>query len=230
MRKRVVDSCSGTSQSPSLSFSDVSGTDRVVIPFMKKQFVELWDVLVLAVWTVLLLCIDVRFVWPCVVASACVCMRSRDLQAHECLAALYMLRHTCGAPRSPTAWLACPILALGVWARFDSYLKQPAMTRRLYTLLAVFLCLTLLHSTADLHWIAITRLLAYTLMTRYGVFNGMDTWDTIAQCAWILCSTPVCLLLLMPQANDAITSYPMGPSKRQSGYIWTAHGVAREEV
>ena len=220
-------------QVSSSTSSDVSGTERVAIPFMKRHVVELWDVLAIVVWVLLLVFIDVRFVWPCVVASACVCMRSRDLQAQECVMALYMLRHTCGAPRSPTAWLACPIIVLGVWARFNSYLSLPAITRRFYTLLAVFVCLTLLHSTADVYYVSIIRLLAYVLLTRYGVYNSMDPWDTIAQSIWILCSPPLVLILTLPQANDAISTHPIHGSYtrvKSASYIWTAHGVAREEV
>ena len=101
---------------------------------MTVQIIELWDVLVIAMWTSMQLVMGVRFTWPIVVVISCVCMRNRDLEIHECVAALYMLRHTCGAVAVPTSWLAVPVLVLGVLSRFTFYRERDALERRLYVL------------------------------------------------------------------------------------------------
>jgi len=196
---------------------------------MSRPVVELWDVLVVSTWTVMVFFLDVHYVWPCIVASVCVCMRRRDLDVHEGLLAMYMLRHACGATRAPTPWLAAPVVGLGVISRFGVYLGLESMARRLYTLLGIFLCLALLHSTADNQWVSFARLVLYTGTTRHAVFHGMDSWDAAAQSVWLLCCPPYALIMIVPQANDALAIYP--PRRRlKSSSIWTVHGVASEEV
>lgn len=200
---------------------------------MKPEQIDLWDVLVTMCWLLLVVYVDVKYAWPCVVAIACICMRTRDLQAHECLLALYMLRHACGAMRSPSEWMSVPILALGVCARFNVYLELSALQRRFYTIVAVYICLALLHSTEDKHYVAVLRLVSYTVLTRYAVCGTTDTWDAIAQCVWILCCPAVALVLLVLQVNDTISMGPCDPlpsRRRAKPVIWTAHGVAPQEV
>jgi hypothetical protein len=196
---------------------------------MTRHVVELWDVLVVSAWASMVFYLDVRYVWPCIVASACVCMRSRDLEVHEALLAMFMMRHACGAMRAPTPWLSAPVIAVGIWSRFGSYLGRDPMTRRLYTLLSIFICLALLHSTADKSWVSFIRLLLYTCTTRQAVFNSMDSWDASAQSMWLLCCPPYALFLIVPQVNDQLSIYP--PRRRTKvNDIWTAHGVAAETV
>lgn len=199
------------------------------MPLMSRHAVELWDVLVVSAWTVMLFFLDVRYVWPCLVASACVCMRSRDLDVHEAVLAMFMMRHTCGAMRAPTVWLSVPIIAVGGWSRFESYLDLAPMARRLYTLMGVFICLALLHSTADPSWVSFMRLVLYTGTTRHAVFHKMDSWDAVAQSMWLLCCPPYALLLVVPQLNDQLAIYPPQRRTRQRD-IWTAHGIAAEPV
>jgi hypothetical protein len=201
----------------------------MVIPLMSRHAVELWDVLVVSAWAAMVFYLDVRYVWPCIVASACVCMRSRDLDVHEGLLAMFMMRHACGAMRAPTPWLSAPVIAVGVWSRFGSYLGLDPMARRLYTLLGVFVCLALLHSTADAAWVSFMRLLLYTGATRHAVFHSMDSWDAVAQSMWLLCSPPYALCLVVIQLNDQLSIYPPRRRTRQSE-IWTAHGTAQETV
>ena len=199
---------------------DVNGTDRVPIPLMTMSVFELWDVLVLASWAAILVSLDTTYVWPCVVASACTCMRDRDLEATECIGALYMLRHTCGAIRAPTQWLSIPVVALAVWARFASYLNMENLKRRFMTLAACFICLALLHSTEDNRWVAFLRLCAYTAFTRYSVHSKMDAWDAIAQCVWMLCCIPSVLILIVPQLNDMLSAQ-QAHRRRPRSNVWT---------
>lgn len=187
---------------------------------MKIPHVELWDVLVLVLWASVQYLQETKYVWPFVVAISSICMRDRDLSISECVAALYMLRHSCGAMHTPSQWLSVPVVALAVWARFDSYLSMDNLQRRFTTLLACFLCLALLHSTADDCWVAILRLVSYTALTRIALGTYMDAWDAVAQCAWILCCPPWVLLLLLLQGNDVMSSY-LYSRRRATSAVWT---------
>jgi hypothetical protein len=196
---------------------------------MKRDVVELWDVLCLSTWASLQLTLDVKYAWPAVILCACIVTRTRDMHEHEVIAALYMLRHSCGATRAATAWLSAPVVALGVFSRMKRYLDLEPMTRRACVLAAIVLCTVLLHDAADLPVVAVVRLVLYTATTRHGMLQDLDTWDCIAQSIWLLCVPMYVLVLAVLQINDACSIYP-GKIMRRSYEVWTSDGVAHAEV
>lgn len=174
------------------------------------------------------LVLDTRYTWPMVVVAACISMRTRDLEAHECVVALYMLRHTCGAMQSPTAWLCLPVMALGTWSRLKQYQCLPPLTRRACVLAASTLCLVLLHTVTDAPWTACARVVLYVGTTRQACVNRSDSWDAVAQSMWLLSVPSYALYLVIFQLNDALSIYP--PRRKLSSCVWTTHGIAHEEV
>ena len=195
---------------------------------MTHQVVDPWDVLVVASWLVMQLVLDSRYTWPVVVVAGCICMRTRDLEVHECMVAMYMLRHTCGAMHAPTAWLSTPVVALGAWARLKQYQCLAPLTRRACVLASAVLCLVLLHSVTDAPWTACVRVVLYVATTRHSCLHRADTWDAVAQSVWLLCVPSYALGLVVFQLNDALSIYP--PRRRPSSCIWTTSGVSHEEV
>ena len=195
---------------------------------MKTRVVEVYDVLVMSGWVAMQVTHDTHYVWLLVVCTACYCMHDRDLSAHEALAALYLLRHTCGAARSPTAFLSVPVVALGVLSRFKLYLSATVLVRRRTVLLFAVVCLTLLHETADAPWVAVTRLALYIGTTRYAIVHDIDPFDAIAQSMWLLCTPSYALCLVLLQLNDMLALYPL--PRRRARTVWTMHGVSSEEV
>lgn len=195
---------------------------------MTQQVIDPWDVLVVASWLVMQLVLDTRYTWPVVIATACICMRTRDLDAHEGMMAMYMLRHTCGAMHAPTAWLSAPVLLLGAWSRLKQYQCLDPLTRRACVLASAMLCLVLLHSVADAPWVACVRAVLYVATTRHACLHRADSWDAVAQSVWLLCVPPYALGLVVFQLNDALSIYP--PRRRPSSCIWTTSGVSHEEV
>ena len=188
---------------------------------MPLHAVALWDVLMVSSWLAMQLVLGVRYTWPVIVVSACVCMRDRDLEAHECIIALYMLRHTCGAIHAPTIWLAIPAAVLGCWSRFNSYRVMDPLQRRVYVLVASAICLLLLHRTSDASWTSCTRVVLYVATTRHAVLNQADPWDAVAQSIWLLCVPSYSMVLVAAQLNDALGLYPVRKLKPTSS-VWTA--------
>ena len=195
---------------------------------MKTRVVEPYDVLVISGWVAMQVTHDMHYVWLLVVCTGCYCMHDRDLSVHEVLALLYLLRHTCGALHSPTAFLAVPVVALGVLSRFKMYLSATVLVRRRAVLFFAAVCLTLLHETADAYWVAIARVILYIFTTRHATVHDVDPFDAVAQSMWILCAPSYALLLVVLQINDMLAVYPM--RRRRSRPVWTVQGVSQELV
>ena len=195
---------------------------------MKTRVVEPYDVLMISGWVAMQLTHDMHYVWLLVVCTGCYCMHDRDLGVHEVLVALYLLRHTCGALRSPTAFLAVPVVALAALSRFKAYLSATVLVRRRAVLFFAAVCLTLLHETADAYWVAIARVMLYIFTTRHATVHDVDPFDAVAQSMWILCAPSYALCLVVLQLNDMLAVYPM--HRRRSRVVWTAHGISQEEV
>lgn len=188
---------------------------------MTTDVLVLWDVLTISAWLIMQLVLGVRYTWPVVVLSSCTCMRNRDLEAHECIIALYMLRHTCGAIPAPTMWLAIPSVLLGVWARFNSYCTMEVLHRRICVLTGAAICLLLLHHTADVPWVSCTRVVLYVATTRHAVLNNADPWDAVAQSIWLLCVPAFVLVIVVVQLNDVLGMYGVSRTKYVTSSVWT---------
>lgn len=186
---------------------------------MKRTVVELWDVLSIAIWVSVQLTNEFYYTWSITVAVCCVCMNDRDLEVHEIFAAMYMLRSTCGALRSPNAALCLPIIALACVARTEGYLKAAVFARRRCVLLCVFLCLTMLHNNADPTFAAIGRLVMYVATTRYACVKRVDPYDAVAQCAWMLSVPYYVLPLAVLQLNTILDLFPTRQRRRQAA-VW----------
>ena len=192
---------------------------------MNHKEVQLWDVLSITVWLVNVFLLRLRFTWISIVACACVCMHNRDLDVHEIFLALFMLRYSCGAIVCRPSWLTVTVVLLAVWSRFSSYLSMEPLKRRLCTLIAAFMSLTILHVTGELQWIVAVRVVLYVAVTRYGASLSIDSWDCVAQSGWILSCTPYTLFLAVLQINDMISSPIVGRRTKGSSYVWTKNGV-----
>ena len=196
---------------------------------MKRTVIELWDVLIVAIWTSVQLTREFYYTWSITVAACCVCLNDRDLDVHEIFAAMYILRSVCGAIRSPAAAMSIPVIALACAARSDEYLKAGVLTRRRCVLACVFLCLTMLHNSADPSYAAIVRLVMYVATTRYACTQRVDTYDAVAQCAWMLCVPYYALPLAVVQLNTILDLCPTSRRRRKDG-VWTANGVSETLV
>jgi len=192
---------------------------------MNKRLVEVWDVLVISAWAGMQYTCDLHYVWPIVIALSCYCMHDRDMELHESVAAMYMLRHTCGAMHSPNDFLCFPVVALACAARFKSYLGAAVLLRRRCVLLSAVLCLALLHRSTDTPWIAVARLVMYVGTTRHAILHHVDPYDCVAQSMWMLCVPVYGLLLSVLQFNDILAIYP---GRRRASAVWTVHGIATD--
>ena len=192
---------------------------------MNAKQVQMWDVLIITVWLVNVFLLQLRFTWISVAACACICMHNRDLDIHETFVALHMLRYTCGAIECPTPWLTAPVILLGVWSRFSSYLSMQCLKRRLCTLISAFMSLSILHVTSELPVVVAMRVALFVVLTRYGKYLNVDSWDCVAQSGWILSCTPYVLCLVVLQVNDMISSPAVNRRAKGPSYVWTSKGV-----
>jgi len=207
--------------------SDVSGRDRIPIKFEMSPV--LWDVFSITFHALLHLYIGPVNAWPAVALLCAVCAVDRDLDIHEMVAAVYILRFACSTTRvdGATAYVVCALVTIGsLSAHMPAYATLPHTYRR-PVLFALVICAVMLRypwNTDPI--ISVLRLIMYTAVTRYSVsVQKQDSWDAAARSIWML-SLPfyLCALMLIPigkQLLDALYEQrPIGAS-----YTWSSVAV-----
>lgn len=188
---------------PIAGSSDMTGLERITIIFGMRP--NLYDVLSVVTYALLRFYIGAEHAWPVVALMCAVCAADRDMDIHEVVSAVYMLRFACrtdsitGTP----AYCACLVAgALSLGSSATGYTDLSHVYRRVCLFVAVVLSVMVRYPwNADAH-MSVCRLLAYTLCTRYMVGSlGRDPWDAAVQCMW---------LLALPMYTYALIMYPVG--------------------
>lgn len=171
----------------------------------------LWDVLSVATYTMLRFYIGAEHAWPVVAVLCSICALKRDLEIHELVSVVYMLRYACRTDSiaGTAAWCAC--IAVGMASAFahtDTYAALDYVIRRASLFCTAVLSIMLRYAWNTDPLESVFRLTVYTLYTRYLVSTlKYDPWDAAVQCIWLL-SVPIYAysILLMPFAQNAYAS------------------------
>ena len=210
--------------------SDVAGRDRIVITYSMKLI--LWDVLSVTAHSLLHMYIGTEHAWLILAVLCGVCAIDRDLEMHEVVSAIYMLRYACRTVEvdGVVAYMSCAfVLLISCWAHSEAYLTMHHMHRRGTLFAAIVLAVMVRYTWNSNPYVSITRLVAYTIVTRRSVtFLLQDTWDSSAQCIWIF-AAPLYLLYagaMWPVVVSACDWYTKSaPGKHKYRTVWSSTGI-----
>jgi len=185
---------------------------------MTTTVVETWDVLAVTVNALLHLTVGPSNAFPFVMLIYCLASLNRDLDVHEAAAAVYMLRHACGAVRiaagSSYAAATCTV-GLALWSRSPAYLGYHHIVRRGCVLLGIGISMLVLHGDGDGGIISVLRFALFVGATRYDTnVAELDPWDACAHSMWLLAVPAVLMALLIfhprkpPQHEHMDAWYP----------------------
>jgi len=163
----------------------------------------LWDVLSVTVHALLHTYIGPVNAWPAVAVLCAVCALDRDLDIHELVSAVYMLRYSCSTTSvsGPTAYVVCVLVTAGsAAAHMKAYMTLPHTFRR-PCLFALVLASVMLRYPWNVDpMVSVLHLVLYTVVTRHRVSSlRQDSWDAAVQSIWIL-AAPIyaCAILIIP--------------------------------
>jgi len=150
----------------------------------------LWDVLSVSTYALLRFYIGPEHAWPIVAVLCGICALNRDLDIHELVSVVYILRYACRTDSIDGAAALCAWIVVGIvsaCAHTERYTTMDHVFRR-----ACLFCTAILSIMVRYPWntdasMSVCRLLIYTLYTRHtvGVLKH-DTWDAAVQCVWFL--------------------------------------------
>lgn len=160
---------------------------------------ELWDVLSVTTHALLHLVIGQSHAWPIVAVMCAVCALDRDLEIHEIVAALYILRFSCNTVvlDGIVAYVPCLITAgVSAYAHLEAYLALGHVYRRAALFVTVVLAVMTRYTWNTTPEMSIGRLVVYTMLTRRArAILKQDSWDSSVQCVAVLC-VPFYLLVV----------------------------------
>jgi len=189
----------------------------------------LWDVLSITVHSLLHLYVGPVNAWPAVALLCAVCAVDRDLDIHEMVSAVYILRFACSTTSidGATAYVVCALVAAGsLCAHMPAYATLPHTGRRPFLFALLISAVMLRYPWNTDPMVSVLHLIMYTAVTRHSVsVQKQDSWDAAARSIWML-ALPLylCALMLIPigkQLLDALYAQrPIGPR-----YIWSSVAV-----
>ena len=169
---------------------------------------ELWDVLSVTTHALLHLAIGQSHAWPIVAVLCAVCALDRDLEIHEIVAVIYMLRFSCNTVvlDGIIAYVPCLITAaVSAYAHLEAYLSLHHKYRRAALFVTAVMAVMTRYTWNTTPEVSIGRLVVYTLLTRRArAILQQDSWDSAVQCIAVLC-VPL-YLLIVPVAWPAVTA------------------------
>ena len=187
--------------------------------------------------TLLHLYIGPEHAWLTLAALCGVCAVDRDLEMHEFVAAIYMLRYACRTIQAEGmfAYMACTVvLMLACWSHSEAFLTLHHVYRRGAVYAAVMLSVMIRYPWNFDPYVSVGRLLVYTVITRRSVtYLSQDTWDSAVQCMWIF-SAPLYVLYagvawpVLVATYSWHTTSARGTSKRRT--VWSSSGIEMDVV
>ena len=197
----------------------------------------LWDVLSVTAHTLLHLYIGPEHAWLLLAVLCGVCALDRDLEMHEIVAAIYMLRFACQTVEANGigAYLSCIlVLCVSCWAHTEAFLTLHHMYRRGATYAVIILAVMIRYPWNFDPYVSIGRLVVYTVITRrYVTYLSQDTWDSSAQSIWIF-SAPLYVLyagILWPFLVAAYNWHAQSaPGKHKVRTVWSSTGIEMDVV
>ena len=180
---------------------------------MFLQEFTLWDVASVTTYGIIRMYVGVRHAWPIVVTVALACSLDRDMEFHEMVHMLYMLRKTCGSVHlhGSVGYMMCTVLlSVCIWSRSLNYASRGHVIRRATVSVAIFLSILVHYDWNDNHLFSVARLLVYIVLTRASLCspNTFDTWDVAVQNMWLFVVPSYAYLFLLLQ----VIGYHVFPS------------------
>ena len=199
--------------------------------------VLLWDVLSVTAHALLHIYVGPQHAWLVLAILCAVCALDRDLDMHEIVAAVYMLRYACRTieVEGVVAYLTCSvILVVSCWAHSEGFLTLHHISRRGAVYTVVVLAVMIRYPWNADPYMSVARLLFYTVITRRSVtYLLQDTWDSSAQCMWIF-AAPVyvlCAGVAWPIVHAAYSWHTQSaPGKHKVRTVWSSSGVEMDVV
>lgn len=197
----------------------------------------LWDVLSIVSHTLLHVYVGPEHAWPVLAVVCGVCAVDRDLEMHEMVAAVYMLRFACrtAALEGSAAYLSCSlVIFVSLWAHTEAYLTMHYVFRRgvLYT--AIVLAVMVRYPWNEDPLASVARLMAYTMLARRSVTGlSQDSWDVATQCIALFTAPLYALyaLVIWPVAAAVHDWYGRpNASHRRRRTVWSANGIADDDM
>ena len=160
---------------------------------------EVWDVLSVMCHAMLHLFIGSAHAWPVVALTCGASALHRDLDIHELVAAIYMLRFACNTITlvDHIAFVPCMLVAVvSSVAHLDAYTCASYYIRRATLFAAVIPAVMIRYTWNSTPYGSILRLLVYTVISRHSRTQlQIDSWDVAVQCLALLC-VPLYLLVI----------------------------------
>ena len=117
------------------------------------------------------------------------CSLDRDMDMHEMVQALYMLRYTCNTVvlAGNTGYLMCVlVVGISMWARSARYQRYGHIVRRATVASAIFLAVLVRYEWNADPMFSVVRLAVFVVTTRVSVTTySMDSWDAALQAIWL---------------------------------------------
>lgn len=156
---------------------------------MQLSAVPTWDVAALLTYAFLRTHAGIEHAWEIVIVVAFGCCLDRDMEIHECIAALYMLRYSCHTIQldSALSYILCVVVTtMSYCARLEHYQLQKHQVRRTAVGIATFLAVLVKYKWNENHVFSIVRLTFFVCTTRLSVSDySMDSWDAALQSLWL---------------------------------------------
>ena len=199
--------------------------------------VILWDVLSVTAHALLHLYIGPEHAWMTLAVLCSICAIDRDLEMHEFVAAVYMLRYACRTIQVEGlfAYMSCfVVLIISCWAHSEAFLTLHHVYRRGAVYAAVMLSVMIRYSWNFDPFVSVGRLLVYTVITRRSVtFLSQDTWDSAVQCMWIF-AAPVYFLYAGVAWPVLVAAHSWhaasAPGKHKGRTVWSSSGIEMDMV
>lgn len=173
--------------------------DETGMPLSCKVMFELWDVLSILCHALLHIYIGPDHAWPILAVVCGVSALDRDLDIHEIVAAIYVLRFSCHTIILDTyiAYIPCLLVAaISAYAHLEAYMVLQHTLRRGTLFATVIPAVMIRYTWNSSPAVSILRLVLYTLLTRRArTLLKQDSWDVAVQCMAVLC-VPLYLLAI----------------------------------
>lgn len=156
---------------------------------MELRLIPVWDVAAVLTYAILRTYTGIEHAWEIVVLLGFACCLDRDMEIHEAIQALYMLRfscHTIEIDSAPAYTLCLLVTIMSLCSQTERYQMQGHMVRRAFVGAATFFAVLVKYEWNSSPLLSVVRLLFYVCTTRISVSDaGMDSWDAALQSLWL---------------------------------------------
>lgn len=202
--------------------------------------IELWDVLSVLTHVILHLHVGENHAWPAIAVICGICGLHRDLEIHEVVAAVYVLRFACNTIvlDGVIAYVPCLAVALvSAYAHLDTYMELDYAYRRATLYVTVIMAVMIRYTWNTSAELSIARLIVYTLLTRRArAVLKQDSWDSAVQCIAVLCAPsyflalPVAWPFMLTAFDWYNASHTFQSTRLRSRRIRMREGILEEVV